>query len=300
MQVPAPNTAGLYKVHTSQVVAGERFGDVEVGLDYGKPLIVDLPVEGATHNTTGPLAMSGTGDPDARITVRDQGKSGVLGTGYVRANGGWSFDTDSLPGGKRMTLEIRQESKGGNVPTQTRTINPDAQDEVAPLVIEKPSEGGVVVAPTGDVEFSGTGETGAGSWSAVGHNLNPNTHYTLETVYTVPDQAPVNGTISFTTTPSEGVEQDFTIDTPAEGATVVTPNGDVDFAGKGTTGADVIIRGMNGGRTIGTGKVDALGNWAFTGHNLNTNTNYTLETVYRAPGADEVTGTITFTTTPSK
>jgi len=290
--------------------------EITVTVRVAAPVTISRPSANTTVQEARP-EIAGTGEPNATITLKN-GET-KIGETQVKSDKTWSITPDTdLPNGE-VTVTANQDANGVTS-TASRTFTVDAQDEVAPLVVEKPSEGGVVIAPTGDVEFSGTGETGArvvirgqgggrevvnttvknGKWSATGHNLNPSMHYTLETVYTVPGQEPVTGTISFTTIPVEGVEQDFTIDTPAEGSAVVAPAGDVDFAGKGTTGGEVIIRGQNGGRTIGTANVDALGNWAFTGHNLNPSMHYTLETVYTVPGQEPVTGTISFTTIPSK
>ncbi|WIE70230.1 Ig-like domain-containing protein [Curtobacterium sp. MCLR17_054] len=288
--------------------------EITVTVRVAAPVTISRPSANTTVQEARP-EIAGTGEPNATITLKN-GET-KIGETQVKSDKTWSITPDTdLPNGE-VTVTANQDANGVTS-TASRTFTVDAQDEVAPLVVEKPSEGGVVIAPTGDVEFSGTGETGArvvirgqgggrevvnttvknGKWSATGHNLNPSMHYTLETVYTVPGQEPVTGTISFTTIPVEGVEQDFTIDTPAEGSAVVAPAGDVDFAGKGTTGGEVIIRGQNGGRTIGTANVDALGNWAFTGHNLNPSMHYTLETVYTVPGQEPVTGTISFTTIP--
>jgi hypothetical protein len=158
IEVPAPNKPGVRLVHVSQTVAGERFHNAEVGLDYGRALSVTTPTEGQSHNTTGPVSLSGKGEPDARVEVRDTNKPNtIIGSGYVRVDGSWSFKTDTLEGGRKYTLEISQQSKGGNVQTQNRTLNPDADDRA--VSVTSPVSGSEFT-PNTYVKFAGEGTPG--------------------------------------------------------------------------------------------------------------------------------------------
>lgn len=279
VEVTAPDAGGVYATSVNQIIAGERNGSVRIDLDYGAAVSITTPAQDAIHEG-GPVSMSGRGDPGARITVRQQGTSDIIGSTTVLVSGSWNLKTTALDD-REAVLEVTQQSRGDNTTRALVTINPGAST-TDPLVVEAPADGSTVVAPDNLVDFSGTAEPGArvvvkagngrvvidttadasGRWAARG--LLGHQWYQLTTEYTAPDQAMVGGSLAVTVKAAEGVSRPFAVTTPADDTTVVAPDNLVTFAGTGTTDATVVIKASNG-RTVVETTVDDFGTWRATG-----------------------------------
>lgn len=278
VSIPAPNAAGDYPVAVSQVFEGETLGNLARTIAYGAGVQITSPVDNAAHDG-GSLRMTGTGKPGSKVTVREAGKNTVIGSTDVLVSGTWNLDTTALDG-RKHELVVSQAGTGKNVTTATVTLNPEAIAEG--LVITSPVDNATVVAADNMVPFSGTGEPGAkvvlkaqngrevinttvgddGKWSATG--FLGHQWYELATVYTVPGEAPVNGKTHVTVLAEAPVTQPFSVTTPAENSTVIAPDNRVDFAGKGTAGATIVIKAQNGREVIRT-TVANNGTWSATG-----------------------------------
>lgn len=279
VEVSAPNAGGVYATSVNQVIGGERNGSVRVDLDYGAAVSVTTPQQDTVHEG-GPLTMSGRGDAGARITVRQQGSSAVIGSATVLVSGAWNLRTSALDD-REALLEVTQQGRGDNNTRSLVSINPGVSNS-DPLVVEAPVDGSVVIAPDNLVDFSGTAEPDArvvvkggngrvvidttadrsGRWAAkgfLGHQW-----YQLTTEYTAPDEAMVRGSLTVTVKASEGVTRPFAVTTPPDNSMVVAPDNRVTFAGTGTTDATVVIKAGNG-RTVLETTVDDLGTWRATG-----------------------------------
>lgn len=190
----------------------------------------------------------------------------------------------------------------------------------APLVITSPADGDTVQSSSMRVAFSGTGEPGAHvvirtqtstprvivdtwvqndrTWSALGAALNFDVDYTLDTIYTIPGQAPVTGVHHVTVVNSApGVTKPFAFTTPAEYSTVIAPDKRVRLAGEATTGTIVQIWNWDKkDRLIGTAIADPEGKWQIPSAVLdNQDRRYELHVEYTEPGkqVEELTHVIT-------
>ncbi len=260
IEVPAPNKPGKRELHASQTVAEEMLGDEKVDLDYGAALTVEWPVEDASHNATGPVSMSGRGEPGSRITVREMSKpKTVIGVADVLVSGAWSLNTDALEGGKRLVLEVTQESKGGNVLKETRVLNPDA-DQSDPLT--------VTANPNAANEFTGTATSGATITVKVGGEDLPSTTATDGTwSYTLPvslgagkHRVTFGQEVDGTPVDDKTITADFgdavEVDEPSKPFQEKRPT----FTGTGTPGAHVEIKGARA--TVATATVEPNGTWS--------------------------------------
>jgi hypothetical protein len=150
--VTAPDRGGAYRLRAVQRIGNATVDDVPLVIDYGAAVSVRNPVDGSDQDT-GPLEMTGAGDPTGFVTVREGDE--VMGSAQVNSSGTWQLTTGDLDA-RRHELVATQVAKGNNTTTAAVTINPD---------------GGSVPAPTAEVDFdtdvskratvSGTGADGA-------------------------------------------------------------------------------------------------------------------------------------------
>jgi len=158
--IPAPNASGDYPVTVHHEIDGEANGEIVVTVAYGAGVAITAPVEGMAHDG-GPVTLRGTGEVGAQVTVREEGRSTVLGSAQVLANGQWTIRTTDVDDRKHV-LEASQTGKGNNTTTSTVTLNPENGEQppviVAPTV-ETPEAGSTVT--TSRPVFSGHGQDGA-------------------------------------------------------------------------------------------------------------------------------------------
>ena len=308
MELRAPNIGGDYTVSVHQVIDGEENGEITTTIAYGVAVTVTRPVPDAGHDG-GSLTMRGTGEPDAQITVREQGHVTVIGSAKVLVNGTWNLATLDLDD-RRHVLEVTQTGKGNNVTTSTTTINPENEGVAQPFALTAPQDGDTVIAPDNRVTFTGTGTTGdtvaivntyngrvvttttidaAGNWTGTG-----NVGFGVQNLKAVVTHGDVSTDhrLSITVNATAGVDLPYDLTNPADGSTVVAPDNRVTFTGTGATGARVILTAGTGRQVVNT-LVDGNGNWTATG--TLTHQYYELGTSYTRPGGTPVTGTTTLT-----
>lgn len=158
--IGAPDAGGDYDVRIHQEIDGEANGEIIVTVAYGAGVAITAPVEGMAHDG-GPVTIRGTGEVGAQVVVREEGRSTVLGTAQVLANGQFTIRTTDVDDRKHV-LEASQTGKGNNTTTTTVTLNPENGEQppviVAPTV-ETPEAGSTVT--TSRPVFSGHGQDGA-------------------------------------------------------------------------------------------------------------------------------------------
>lgn len=116
--------------------------------------IVSSPLAGSSVG--GPnVVVLGTGEPNARIRLRDAGD--IIVTSQIEPNGTWSVSIARPDGPVSLTAEVLDQA--GNVGPQTS--NPFTVDSVAPVapIISGPPTGSI--HSTGTVVLSGDAEAGA-------------------------------------------------------------------------------------------------------------------------------------------
>ncbi|WP_209559596.1 hypothetical protein [Frigoribacterium sp. PvP032] len=281
VEIPAPNTGGDYPVTIHQEIDGEANGEISQTVAYGAAVSITAPVDDMAHDG-GPVAMRGTGEAGAQVTVREQGRTTVIGNATVLANGSWNLSTTAVDDRKHV-LEATQAGKGNNVTTSSVTLNPEGDGVDQPFALTAPQDGDTVVAPTNQVAFTGTGTTGdtvdvvntyngrvvatatiddEGNWSGTGmigfgvQNLKATvTHAGVGTDHP----------LTITVNASAGVDQPFALTAPVNGATVIAPTNQVTFTGTGTTGDTVSIVNTYNGRVVASTTIDGAGNWSGIG-----------------------------------
>lgn len=206
----------------------------------------------------------------------------------VLGDGTWTLELDATrsltPGEHTMTV-VETPYWGSLAPmTSTRSFTvADDSDEGTqlPLAVTTPAPGSTVIAPDNTVTFTGTGTIGAdislvngigrtiafaevgddGTWTTSG--LLGHQYYQLDVVQ-IADGTRTATTTSLTVRATAGVEQPFSIDTPAHGSTVVAPDNTVTFTGRGTTGEGITLTAGNG-REVARATVGDDGTWTGKG-----------------------------------
>jgi hypothetical protein len=151
--IGAPDAGGDYDVRVHQEIDGEANGEIVVTVAYGAGVAITTPAEGMAHDG-GPVTLRGTGEVGAQVTVREQGRSTVLGSAQVLANGQWTIRTTDVDDRKHV-LEASQTGKGNNTTASTVTLNPE-NDAAAPADLTLTShEDGDTFAQPGATTLSG-------------------------------------------------------------------------------------------------------------------------------------------------
>ncbi|WP_051485426.1 Ig-like domain-containing protein [Nocardioides sp. J54] len=234
--------------------------------------VITSPSSGTvTNDQTVPL--TGTGEPGATVTVRDENGDPVA-TAVVDGTGSWSAETTALPEGVH-TLTATQTDEAGNTSPASAPVQVTVDLTAEPPVVDDLPDGGLTNDST--PEITGTGEPGAtvtvevdgtpagtttvdedGTWTFT--PTEPLTEGPHEVTATQTDEA------GNTSGPSEPVE--VVVDTTAPAAPVITSPGDgeeVDdrtptITGTGEPGATVEV--TVDGVVVGTTEVGGDGTWS--------------------------------------
>jgi hypothetical protein len=269
--IAAPNSGGRQTFEVSQRIGGSDAGRVAVSFDYGSAVSVTSPTNNTVH-PGGPVSFAGRGEAGGDVTIREEGKPGVLASGVVAANGSWAINGVDLDRAEHK-LVISQLSRGNNTTAAKLTLSPGASNIVAPTVTS-PAHGSTVDVsrPT----FTGAGQPGArvtvgyGANSIIGTagvndkgewTINPTSGLALgesklivtQTIGT--DVKTLNYTIN-----RVAVEAPFRVTSHANNQSYA--EGVTTFRGTAASGA--AIKAVNQwGTVMGTTTADANGNWVF-------------------------------------
>ncbi|WIE61995.1 hypothetical protein DEI97_002330 [Curtobacterium sp. MCLR17_032] len=318
-----------YQLVVAGVSKGNNVTTAEVTVNPGKsdvdPLVISSPADGSiTVNPTKTVQFAGTGEAGARVQIRTQGSNPrtVIDT-TVRPDGTWDASGD-LAHDVAYTLDTIYTVPGQDPVTGLYHVKNVTGETVADSNVVTPAENAVVVAPEKQVTISGTATTGtevkiwnwagkdrqvaqtvtangSGEWDTVATLNNESTQYGLYIEYTK-GGVTTTQTRNITVTNSETVTQPFSVDTPAEGSTVVAADKQVRISGKGTTGTEVKIWNWAGKdrQVAAPVTVNALGEWETVATLNNQNTAYGLLVEYTVPGGAMQTETRTITVTNSE
>ena len=235
------------------------------------PVITD-PDDGSTTNDATPT-ITGTGEPGATVTVEVDGDE--VGEATVDGTGNWELPlTDALDDGEHTITATQTDEAGNESGADEVTFVVDTG--VSPPVITAPEEGSSTNDTTPTIE--GTAEPGAtvavevdgtpvgtvtadgdGNWSLELTDPLDEGDHTVSAV-----QIDVAGN------ESDPAENDFTVDTTAPAAPVITSPDDGDtiadpsptIEGTGEPGTTIVI--LVDGEPVGSVVVDEDGNWSFT------------------------------------
>jgi hypothetical protein len=279
--ITAPDAGGDYDLRVHQEIDDEATGEIIVTAPYGAAVEITAPVEGMAHDG-GPVTLRGTGEVGAQVAVREQGRTTVLGTAEVLANGQWTIRTSNVDDRKHV-LEATQSGKGNNTTRSTVTLNPENDGVTQPFELSTPADKSTVIAPTNQVTFTGKGTTGAlveimnaSNSRVIGTaEIGQDGTWTTAGVVGFGDQkirakVTTNGQVQNTyidirVAASEGITQPFVLATPTDGETVIAPTNQVTFTGTGTTGARVEIMNASNNRVIASTTVGSDGTWSKAG-----------------------------------
>ncbi|MGY3263174.1 hypothetical protein ACVJ1F_002324 [Frigoribacterium sp. 2355] len=202
--ITAPDAGGDYDVRVHQEIDGEATGEIIVAVPYGEAVQITAPTEGMAHDG-GPVVLRGTGEVGARVTVREEGRSTVLGSEQVLANGQWTIRTTNVDDRKHV-LEATQSGKGNNTTVATVTLNPE-NGEQPPVItaptVETPEAGSTVT--TSRPVFSGHGQDGATITVGYGPNSIIGTGIVVDGEWTItPNRGLSLGTSNLVVTQTSG------------------------------------------------------------------------------------------------
>jgi hypothetical protein len=233
------------------------------------PVVVTSPVAGSTSTSPRPV-FSGTGEPGATITVKDQnGKT--IATTTVGPDGNWSVTpTNDLPNGT-TNVTVNQTTPNG---TTSTNVSFDQKAD-APVVVTSPAAGSTSTSPR--PVFSGTGAPGAtitvkdeGGKTIGSTTAGPDGNWSVTPTADLPNGT-TNVTVSQTTpngTTSTNVSFDQKVAAPVIPVTVTAPaiNAVVStttptFSGTGAPGATIEVKG-NSGKVIASTTVKPDGTWS--------------------------------------
>jgi len=244
------------------------------------PVITDPAQGDVTNDATPPI--TGTAEPGSTVDITIDGVV-VAEDVPVDGNGNWTWTPESPLDDGEHTVTVTATDEAGNtsVPSAPVTFEVDTTAPEAP-VITSPADGDVTNEATPDI--TGTGEPGATVNVSVDDTLigtttvNPDGSWTL-----TPTEPLADGphTVEATQTDEAGNESpastpvDFTVDTTAPDAPVITSPADGDLTDDATpditgtaepgTTVDVTITNPDGTTTvIEDVPVDADGNWTVT------------------------------------
>ncbi|ROQ36747.1 hypothetical protein EDF46_3292 [Frondihabitans sp. PhB188] len=292
---------GPYTVGVRQTVAGTQSAAItrDITVVAASPVVIQAPAAGAQisvagPNSTTPVTVSGTAQPNASVTV--QLMTGVTATVTAGSNGAWSTTFPAVPVGD-YTASATQTVAGATSPAVTRAFSVVAGADV---VITAPAAGTVSTVAdstsTRSVTVSGTAQpnasvavvldathtatvtaNGSGAWTTTFTGVGVGD-------YAITAAQTVNGTSSVPVTRPYSIVAGapVVITAPAPGATVLV-------AGAGTS-ANVRVSGTaqpNASVTIDLGgqtatvTASASGVWtnAFSGVAIGTHTISVAETV---------------------
>ena len=267
--VAAPNAAGKQTYTIKQTIDGETAVETyDLTADFGTAASIVTPSDSSAHNG-GALRFQGRGVAGAQVALTEQGKSTVIGTATVLANGIWTIDAANIPG-KDATYVATQTGRGNNVTTATVRLNPGVNNEA--LTVATPAQNGTV--NPGTVTFTGTANAGATinlvsnvSGASLGQTTaDPAGNWSVDVNRTLGAGKYIikvqNGGLEVTrsfevkTTP---VADSLDVLTPAQDATVAA--GTVTFTGTSNPHARIDLISNVSGASLGRTTADAAGAW---------------------------------------
>jgi len=289
----APNAPGDRELTVRQFVDGDPAGEIAVVAGYGAGVTITAPVEGMAHDG-GPVAMNGSGEPGAAVSIREQGRPTVLGTATVLQNGRWSSRTTNVDSATHV-LEARHEGRGANRTTALVTLNPEGVTPpvVGPPTVESPQNGETVT--TSRPRFTGHGHEGATITIGFGPNSIIGSGVVRDGAWTIdPDRGLALGRNALIVTQKLGddvqtlthvvdrvaVELPFRVTSHADGGLYDT--GLTTFRGTAPIGATIVAK--NQWNTLMGTDYSSDGTWAFDRNLGPTSAGYDLTFTATVPG----------------
>ncbi len=237
--------------------------------------------------------LSGTGEPDATITIKDAAGN-TIATATVASDGSWSATpTTALPNGLN-TLSVTATDPAGNVSQPTAlpiTIDTTAPAAPAAALASSSDTGILGDAKTADTTptISGTGTPGDtitvkdgsgnviatatvapdGSWSATPTTPLADGLHNLAVTATDPagntgPATTVPVTIDATAPAAPSPDVAAASDTGSSNTDNLTSDTTPTISGTGAAGDTITLYAPNGTTVLGTAVVDATGHWAIT------------------------------------
>ncbi|WP_177174832.1 hypothetical protein, partial [Frigoribacterium sp. MCBA15_019] len=282
LEIPAPNAPGDYAVTAQQLIDGDDGGTATATIAYGAAVKIDTPVDGIAFDG-GTLNMTGKGEIDASIEIREKGKDvPILAAGKVFQNGQWNLTTTKLDDGEHV-LEVTQTGKGNNTTVSTVTLNPGA-GEIAPVAVTNPAGPKAGYVPNTGFTFEGTGTKGKtiqvenkfgtplgttqvkdnNTWSWTRANMGTSTwtiNFIQDKGETTQSTATVLNFKPSTDTPAPAPL--VAVTNPADPKTGYVPNTGFTFEGTGTKGKTIQVENKFG-TPLGTTQVKNDNTWSWT------------------------------------
>ncbi|MDH0747150.1 Ig-like domain-containing protein [Pseudomonas sp. GD03842] len=217
------------------------------------------PLNNVAINGTG-LVVTGSGEPGATVTVKDA-SGNLLGTTLVLGNGTFSVTLNAAQLNHQV-LSVQQADPPGNISAPVNVVAPDLTPPAAATDLQFNAAGDVIsgageVGATVSITLNGT-EIATGTVDATGRFLInlPDRQHNGEQVNVVLSDAAGNAS-----TAASVVAPDTTAPVPV--AQLALDTGGLILSGTGEPGARLAITNASG-VTLGTGTVDASGNFAVT------------------------------------
>lgn len=258
--------AGKHTIRIEQTdVDGVQTATTEA--DFGAGVAITTPTAGQV--APGKVRVSGTGQDDAKITV----KSGSETTTTTVKNGVYGADIEVPASKNEATITVEQRSKGNLSTTASVKVTADGAQTLAPVAITGPGtySNGVNAQVTGTATPYAS-VTVKSQWNALKtvtadkngdwsfwRGFGPNVSYTLTATQTT--IAGQSSTSSAFTLDPEGADQsaDVAFDGPTKGWYNAT--GGTNVSGTSAPNASIEIRSQWG--LVKTVTADATGHWSF-------------------------------------
>jgi hypothetical protein len=287
--IPAPDTDGDYPLQITQEITGQPdpAGPTNVTVAYGAAVAITMPVEDMAHDG-GSVSMRGTGEPGAQITIREQGRTTVLGTTRVLQSSTWNLTTTNVDA-RKVTLEATQQGKGRNTTLATVTLNPEAAPST-PITLTNPNAAQIATGYTPNTPFIFRGTARPDAYVRIENTKG----FELATVktsdqglweWTRANMGTYTWSLRFIADPNTDRErtttlsgfkpapQDITLTnpTPAQIAAGYTPNTSYVFRGTARPDAPITIRNLKG-LPLAHVTATARGDWSWNRTNMGTYT----------------------------
>jgi predicted nucleic acid-binding Zn-ribbon protein len=282
-----PHTVSATQTLDGATSVASAVNDFVVDTDAPDAPVITDPDEGSTITDNTPT-VTGTGEPGATVTVAVDGEE--IDDVTVDGDGNWELPlTDPLDDGEHTVSATQTDEAGNESAADDVTFVVDT--EALPPVITAPADGSSTNDTTPTVV--GTGEPGAsvaveidgepvgtvtvdgdGNWELPLTDPLDEGDHTVSAVQT--DEA---GNVS------DPAENDFTVDTTAPAAPVITSPEDGDtiddrtptIEGTGEPGTTIVV--IVDGEPVGEATVDEDGNWSLTLPDPLSDGDHTIEAV---------------------